>query len=55
MIKRQFDYVKTTLPWLGQEHGATDHAVCAVESVDGAPAITDCCRRGAPVAREKPS
>lgn len=39
-------------PWLGQEHGATDHAVCPVESVDGAPAITACCGRGAPVRAE---
>ncbi len=49
VIKRQFGYVKTRFPWLGQEHGAIDHAACPVESVDGAPAISTCCGRGAPV------
>lgn len=39
-------------PCLGQEHGATDHAICPVESVDGAPAIIACCGRGAPVRAE---
>lgn len=40
---------KDSFSRLGQEHGATDHAVCPVESVDGAPAIITCCGRGAPV------
>ena len=35
---------KESLSRLSQEHGATDHAVCAIESVDGAPAIIDLCR-----------
>lgn len=35
------------LPWLGQEHGAPDHAVCAIESVDDAPTIVGCCVRSA--------
>lgn len=29
-----------------------DHAVCAVESVDGAPAVIELCRRGTPVERK---
>ena len=37
------------LPWSGEEHGATDDAVRAVEPVDGAPTFTGECRRGAPV------
>lgn len=38
-----------SLSWLGQEHGATERAVCAVESVDGVGSYKRY-GRGAPVA-----
>lgn len=41
-----------SLSWLGQEHSTTDHVVCAVEPVDGAPAVIERCGRGAPIARK---
>lgn len=37
-IKRQFGYTKA-LPRLGQEHGTVADILCAVQSVDGAPAV----------------
>ena len=36
VIKRQFGYVKTTLPWAQEEHGTGGHLVCPVQFVDGA-------------------
>ena len=36
VIKRQFGLVKVRFRGLGEEHRARDHAVRAVESVDGA-------------------
>ena len=48
VIKRQFSYVKpVSVAWPITRR--TDHSVCPVESVEGAPATIAGCGRGAPV------
>jgi len=36
VIKRQFGYVKTTVPWLSEKHRPSRHTVCTVEPMAGA-------------------
>lgn len=43
---------KDLISRLGQEHGAADHVVCAVEPMGGAPAVIELCGKGAPVAAQ---